>query len=537
MTAGLGRVFPLLLGLAVAISASAPAAQAAPAAVKKIEALNAKAISAYEAGDSKKAEGLLQEAVVLAKQKGLATHTAVARTYLTLGLILIDGLAEQERGERFFSLALRIDPTIKMKAGANEAVAAAFERAQVQAAKDREKEAALAKEAEGAEGGEGEEAAETAAAGETAAAEPAAERAPSAAERRAQEREEARKLKLMKLAYEKETRDQEAQARAEQEKIRAELTDSQDAARKEREAKSKLYTERTLLASEKDALASELKGLKADKAKLEADKAKLQAERDKLQADGARLLKEKQELEKQLADARARDKQREAELSALQKKRDADLTALQKQQQADKERLAKEKAAVDKQLAEAAQREKSEREAKLKLEEERKQALAKQAEEKQKEKERLEREKLVRAKLAEAPEMPASLPQKVYCLTADSHPRGADVYVHCATKVKADQLTLYYRPSGHANYSSAGMERSRGGWLTAMIPAALVKGTMLQYYVEAHTGRRVVATNGKPTLPNVTMVNQFPTVATETPGLVPAGGAKARNRSKRSRPQ
>jgi hypothetical protein len=534
MTAGLGRVFPLLLGLAVAISAPAPAAQAAPAAVKKIEALNAKAISAYEAGDSKKAEGLLQEAVVLAKQKGLATHTAVARTYLTLGLILIDGLAEEERGERFFSLALRIDPTIKMKAGANEAVAAAFERAQGQAAKDREKEAALAKEAEGTEGAE---ATEAAGAAETAEAEPAPERAPSAMERRAQEREEARKLKLMKLAYEKETRDQEAQARAEQEKIRAELTDSQDAARKEREAKSKLYTERTLLASEKDALTSELKGLKADKAKLEADKAKLQAERDKLQADGARLLKEKQELEKQLADARARDKQRETELSSLQKKREADLAALQKQQLADKERLAKEKAALDKQLAEAGQREKSEREAKLKLEEERKQALAKQAEEKQKEKERLEREKLVRAKLAEAPEMPASLPQKVYCLTADSHPRGADVYVHCATKVKADQLTLYYRPSGHANYSSAGMERSRGGWLTAMIPAALVKGTMLQYYVEAHTGRRVVATNGKPTLPNVTMVNQFPTVATETPGLVPAGGAKARSRSKRSRPQ
>jgi hypothetical protein len=46
-----------------------------------------------------------------------------------------------------------------------------------------------------------------------------------------------------------------------------------------------------------------------------------------------------------------------------------------------------------------------------------------------------------------------------------------------------------------------------------------------------------VATNGKPAMPNVTMVNQFPTVASETPGLVPAGGAKARSRGKRSRPQ
>jgi hypothetical protein len=538
MTAGLGRVFPLLLGLAIALAT--PAVQAAPAAVKKIEALNAKAISAYEAGDSKKAEGLLQEAVVLAKQKGLATHTAVARTYLTMGLILIDGLAEEEKGERYFALALRIDPTIKMKANANEAVATAFDRAQGQAAKDREKEAALAKEAEGTETADATETTEATEAAGSESEAPA--RGPTAAEQRA----EARKLKLMQLAYEKETRDQEAADRAEQNKIRAELTESQDAARKEREAKAKLYTERTLLASEKDGLQAELKGLKADKTKLEADKtkleadkAKLQAERDKLQAEAAKLLKDKQDLEKQLAEARGREKQQQAELSNLQKKQQSDLTALQKQQQAEKERLAKDKAALDKQLADAAQREKSEREAKLKLEEEKKQVLAKQAEDKQKEKERLEKEKLVKAKLAEAPDMPSSLPQKVYCLTADSHPRGADVHVHCATQpqVKAEQLTLYYRPSGHANYSSAGMERSKGGWRSAMIPAALVKGTMLQYYVEAHTGRRVVATNGKPALPNVTMVNQFPTVASETPGLVPAGGAKARSRGKRSRPQ
>lgn len=535
MTAGPARLFPLLLGLAVAVAVSVPAAPAAaaPAAVKKIEALNGKAISAYEAGDSKKAEGLLQEAVVLAKQKGLATHTSVARTYLTLGLILIDGLAEEERGERYFALALRIDPSIKMKATANEAVSAAFERAQVQAVKDREKEAALAKEAEGTEA-----AGIEAGADEAEAADPG----PSAMEQRAQAREERdqeRKLKLMKLAYEKETRDQEAQSRVEQERIRAELMESQDAARKEREAKSKLYTERTLLASEKDALGAELKGLRADKAKLEADKAKLQAERDKLQTDGARLLKEKQDLEKLLAEARAKDKQQQSEIATLQKKRETDMLSLQKQQEAERGRLAKEKASLDKQLADAAQREKAEREAKLKVEEEKKQLLAQEAEEKQKEKERLEREKQVKAKLAEAPDMPSSLPQKVYCLTADSHPRGADVYVHCATQssVKAEQLTLYYRPSGHANFSSAGMERSRGGWRTAMIPAALVKGTMLQYYVEAHTGRRVAASNGKPTLPNITMVNQFPTVATETPGLVPAGGAKARSRSKRARPQ
>jgi hypothetical protein len=530
MTAGSGRLFPLLLGVGLALLASRPlGAAAAPAAVKKIEALNARAISAYETGDSKQAEGLLQEAVVLAKQKGLATHAVVARTYLTLGLILIDGLAEEERGERFFALALRIDPAIKMKATANEAVSAAFARAQVQAAKDREKEAALAREEQGAE------ATADATASEGADGDSA---------------EDARKLKLMKLAYEKETRDQEAQARAEQKKIRSELEESQDAARKEREAKAKLYTERTLLASEKDGLAAELKGLKADNARLEAERTKLQAERDKLQAEGARLLKEKQELDRQLGEARARDKQQEAELAALkkqreadlgalQKKRENDLVSLQKQQEAERARLAREKSALDRQLADAAAREKAEREAKLKLEEEKKQALARQAEEQQKEKERLERDKQLRARLAEAPDMPSSLPQKVYCVTADAHPRGADVYVHCATQpqVKAEQLTLYYRPSGHASYSSAGMERSRGGWRTAMIPAAVVKGTMLQYYVEAHSGRRVAASNGKPTLPNVTMVNQFPTVASETPGLVPAGGAKARGRSKRARPQ
>ncbi len=52
------------------------------------------------------------------------------------------------------------------------------------------------------------------------------------------------------------------------------------------------------------------------------DQAWLEAERDKLQAEGARLLKEKQELEKQLAEARAKDKQQQAEIATLQKKRD-----------------------------------------------------------------------------------------------------------------------------------------------------------------------------------------------------------------------
>src|SRR5687767_14825507 len=114
----LGRVVSfaaIVAGFVAALALLSPGlAAAAPAAVKKIEALNGKAITAYEAGDFQRAEALLLDAVVMAKQNQLGTHAAAARTYLNLGLVNIDGLKNVEKGERYFTLALRIDPRTQM---------------------------------------------------------------------------------------------------------------------------------------------------------------------------------------------------------------------------------------------------------------------------------------------------------------------------------------------------------------------------------------------------------------------------------------
>jgi hypothetical protein len=91
--------------------------------------------------------------------------------------------------------------------------------------------------------------------------------------------------------------------------------------------------------------------------------------------------------------------------------------------------------------------------------------------------------------------------------------------------VKAEEITLYYRPSGSSRFNTMAMERSRKGWYTAVLPGPLVKGRMLQYYVEAGNGRgKTVASNGKPSSPNVVMINRWPKVADATADVPTAVG-------------
>jgi hypothetical protein len=282
-----------------------------------------------------------------------------------------------------------------------------------------------------------------------------------------------------------------------------------------------------------DLTAAELREKKerADKEHLQADKERVQADKDRLQADKEHLQKDKADLEKQLSEAKqqARDKERKGE--------------------DDKQHLLKEKQEVETRLAQAEEREKKEREAKEKLQEEKKQALAREQEAKaklqeekrlaqareQQAKDEAAREKQARAHLAEGPDLPASLPQKLFCTVPDESPPGADVHVHCALQagIKADAITLSYRPSGSPRFNTLAMEHNRKGWYAAMVPAALIKGSMLQYFVEAHDERgRLVASNGKATLPNVVMVNRPGAVAQAGgPGLV-----QARARTHNARP-
>ena len=525
------RVAPNLVKTVLAVAAlllslaATPIAEAAPAAIKKIENLNAKAIAAYEGGDSEAAKTLLLDAVVLGKANGLGEHVAVGRTYLNLGLIHIDGLKDAERGERYFTLALRIDPSIKMKSGmANDDVVRAFEKARTLAAAEQARqaetasdtEAQLAEQAAQSAGAEKEKRSKAAAAAQEKADREEQDKIlrelASTREREAKDKEKAALL----AAQEK--REREQKAKEEQDKILRDL-----AAAREREAKETAQRER----EEKERLRQELAQAAARDKERAAKEAQERAQMGKWKAD----------VEKDLAATREREKAERAAKEQLAK----DKQALEKLLAAEKERLEKEMKELAKKLAEAEAREKKERAAKEDLQEEKRLTVLRETDARrlaQQQKEQREKEAATRAALAEGPALPANIPERLHCSTPDEAPPETDFFVHCVPQgsVKADEITLFYRPSGSSRFNTMAMERSRKGWYTAVVPGALVKGRMLQYYVEAGNARgKAAASNGKASSPNVVMINRWPKVADATTTSAPATARAGRKPRVRTR--
>jgi phosphohistidine swiveling domain-containing protein len=522
----MNRVCSLVVVVLVAVLAPGTGQAGEAAVVRRIETLNTQAIVAYQSGDNEGARTMLLDAVVLGKENGLGSHPAVARSYLNLGLIHIEGLKDEVKGERYFTGALRIDPNLKLKSGmASDTVARAFDRARAQLGleKQQEKQNEVAAKAEEAK------------LEQAAVEEPAPVAAKESAKESAKDKKAARQLLLEQqkqkekedqdkilhelaltrerearqrekdaLVREQESRDRAAKAKEEQDKILRELAMS-----REREAKERAETERT----QKLQLQKDLSAAQGREKQEQKDKEQLRSEKDRLVTERDRLVKEKKDLEQQLAEAGKRERKAADDQKRLEREKQ-DLEKKLRGEMADAEKklrnqLSDTEKKLGGQLAEAEKREQKEKSAKEKLEEERRVTQMRAQEEKEKQK----RDKLAHDKQAEGPAFPGSLPQKLTCSTPDESPPGADVFVHCATQsqLKADELTLFYRPSGSARFHSAPMVRARKGWHSAMIPAALIKGSMLQYYVEAQNERgRTVVANGKPTHPNVLTVNRWP---------------------------
>jgi hypothetical protein len=118
---------------------------------------------------------------------------------------------------------------------------------------------------------------------------------------------------------------------------------------------------------------------------------------------------------------------------------------------------------------------------------------------------------------ADEPDLPASVPQPLYCPTPMEGPPAADVRLHCLTQadVRAKKIVLYYRPGDGEQYTPVRMSRTKKGWYSAIIPARQVTGNSLQFYFEARTdANRLAAANGKVDLPNVIVLK---------PGAPPVG--------------
>jgi hypothetical protein len=247
------------------------------------------------------------------------------------------------------------------------------------------------------------------------------------------------------------------------------LAQSRDGEKKERSERERLQKE----------LAEKDKQL-ADKAKLLAEKDKSLAEKDKQLADRAKQLAEK---DKQLADVTGREKKEHEARERFEK-------------------LSQENAKL---IAEATAREKKERDAREKLEKDR---LAAETREKER-KDHEAQARAARERQLEGPDLPANIPQALYCPTRDEAVVGQELFVHCAPQadVKAKALVLFYRPSGVAHFNSLTMERSKKGWWTAAVPANRVAGKTLQYYVEARGAKdEVAAAFGKAGSPNLVLL-------------------------------
>jgi hypothetical protein len=413
------------------------------AATKKIVAADAAAMAAFKSGDAQRAKETLLEAIVLSKENGLEAHPVMATVYLHLGAVQADGLKDEAKAKRYFSLAVRLQPDIE----ATGPLATPAVQRGLAVARQAQKAAA----AEATAGASGEAAAPPAPGGSPearAAAERASQAESAAAE--ASRRETAAEAALREK--ERQALEYDKRSREERDRLGKELLAAQGRERQERESREKV---------------------------------------EQLKADAE---EQKKDLEKQLAAAQGREKQeREA-----------------------KEKLLKEKQDLEKQLAEAREAEKKAREARDQVTAE---VRSKQ--------EKSDQEKEARAKLAEGPDMPASVPEPIYCPTRDEWASGVDAFVHCAaqSQLKARELALYYRPSGAVHFNSLLMDRSKKGWYVATIPGSHVTGRSLQYYVEARGAKgEIAASNGKSNSPNVVMVRSR--VAADLPVATPAPAPK-----------
>ncbi len=111
----------------------------------------------------------------------------------------------------------------------------------------------------------------------------------------------------------------------------------------------------------------------------------------------------------------------------------------------------------------------------------------------------------------EEPDLPARVPQPVYCPTPDEAPPSERITLNCVLQpeVSASKVFLYYRVPGDVRFRSASTVRSSKGWYRGVIPASVVQGRSLHFYVEARDAtNEVVGSAGRDDSPNVVLIRE-----------------------------
>ena len=126
------------------------------------------------------------------------------------------------------------------------------------------------------------------------------------------------------------------------------------------------------------------------------------------------------------------------------------------------------------------------------------------------------------------PDLPANIPQPLYCPNLDVAPPEEDIVLHCVLgpDLTATRVLLFYRGAGKEKFTSAPTTRSAAGWYRATIPGKEVQPRSLQYYLEARDSTdQPVANAGRDDSPNLVLVKE------DAPplGKLYAGIARARS--------
>lgn len=115
------------------------------------------------------------------------------------------------------------------------------------------------------------------------------------------------------------------------------------------------------------------------------------------------------------------------------------------------------------------------------------------------------------------PDLPATIPQPLYCPTPDDAPPGRALILRCVPQpgLAVARVLLFFRKPNEEEFTPSPTLKSRKGWYRGAIPAEAVTGKMVQYYFEARgPSDDVVATAGRVDSPNLTMVRVGATRAT-----------------------
>lgn len=111
----------------------------------------------------------------------------------------------------------------------------------------------------------------------------------------------------------------------------------------------------------------------------------------------------------------------------------------------------------------------------------------------------------------EEPDLPASINVGLLCPNSDEAPPEKDIALRCATGpgVNAQKVFLFYRPAGKEDFVPIPMVQSKKGWWNGAIPASVVTGKSLQYYMEAKDrGGKPLASNGRADSPELMIIRE-----------------------------